>query len=74
VEDDGVGIPDDKLRRIRKNLEEHLTGNNYGLYNVSRRIYLHFGYDCGLTIDSTENQGTSITMKISKIMEEDTDV
>ncbi len=74
VEDDGVGIPDDKLRRIRKNLEEHLTGNNYGLYNVSRRIYLHFGHDCGLTIDSTENQGTSITMKISKIMEEDTDV
>lgn len=74
VEDNGVGISDDKLRKIRKNLEEHLTGNNYGLYNVSRRIYLHFGQDCGLTIKSTENQGTSIIMKLSKIMEEDTDV
>lgn len=74
VEDNGVGIPDDKLRKIRKNLEEHLTGNNYGLYNVSRRIYLHFGQDWGLTISSAENQGTSITMKLSKIMEEDTDV
>lgn len=74
VEDNGVGISNSKLKEIRKNLDEHLTGNNYGLYNVSRRIYLHFGQDCGLTIDSTENQGTRIIMKISKIMEEGTDV
>lgn len=74
VGDDGVGMSDDKLKKIRKNIDEHLTGKNYGLYNVSRRIYLHFGQGCGLTINSTENQGTIITMRISKIMEEDTDV
>jgi two-component system sensor histidine kinase YesM len=70
VEDDGVGIPDERLIKIRKNLEEHISGNNYGLYNVNRRIYLLFGEGCGLTINSNENQGTIITMKLLKVMEE----
>jgi len=56
--------------KIRKNLEEHISGNNYGLYNVNRRIYLLFGEGCGLTISSNENQGTIITMKLLKVMEE----
>lgn len=70
VEDDGVGIPDERLTKIRKNLEEHLSGNNYGLYNVNRRVYLLFGEGCGLTINSNENQGTIIIMKLLKVMEE----
>lgn len=70
VVDDGVGIPDERLTKIRKNLEEHLSGNNYGLYNVNRRIYLLFGEGCGLTINSNENEGTIITMKLLKVMEE----
>lgn len=74
VEDNGVGMPEETLNKIRKNLDEHLTGKNYGLYNVSRRIYLHFGQECGLTINSTKNQGTKVIMRLSKIMEEHTDV
>lgn len=73
VEDNGVGMPEETLNKIRKNLDKHLTGENYGLYNVSRRIYLHFGEECELTINSTENHGTKIIMSVSKITE-DTDV
>lgn len=71
VEDDGVGISHEKLINIRKNLEEHFAGNNYGLYNVNRRLLLHYEQDSKITINSTENQGTSITMKILKIMEKE---
>lgn len=70
VEDDGVGISSGKLRGIRRNLEEHFSGNNYGLYNVNRRLFLHYGQDSKISITSTENQGTCITMKVLKNMEE----
>lgn len=69
VSDDGVGIPEEKLQKIRNNLKEHLTDGNYGLYNVSQRIYLHYGDDFGLSIHSTKNEGTSITIKIPVNME-----
>lgn len=70
VEDNGVGMPEETLNKIRINLDNHLTGENYGLYNVSRRIYLHFGEECELTINSTENHGTKIIMRVSKITED----
>lgn len=71
VEDSGVGIPEEKLNQIRNNLEEHLTSNHYGLYNVSQRIYLHFGKEYGLTIHSEGNKGTSITIRLPKKTEDD---
>lgn len=70
VEDNGVGIQEELLNNINKNLREHFTGENYGLYNVNRRVYLHFGQEYGLTINSVENQGTKIIMKFLKITEE----
>ncbi len=69
VKDDGVGIEQKKLEKIRNNLKEHLTSNNYGLYNVNQRIYLHFGSSYGLTIVSTENKGTTVSVKLPKIKE-----
>jgi len=70
VKDDGIGMSDENLVNIRKNLKEHLSANNYGLYNVNRRIYLHFGENCGLTIDSKENMGVIAIIRLPKIMEE----
>jgi len=73
VKDDGVGMNKEKLNQIKNNLDKHYTGNNYGLYNVSRRIFLNFGEDYGLDIDSEENAGTTVTVRLPKMME-DTDV
>lgn len=73
VKDDGVGMNKEKLNQIKNNLDKHYTGNNYGLYNVSRRIFLNFGEDYGLDIDSEKNAGTTVTVRLPKMME-DTDV
>lgn len=73
VKDNGVGMNEEKLNQIKNNLDKHYTGNNYGLYNVSRRIFLNYGENYGLDIDSEENTGTTVTVRLPKMME-DTDV
>jgi two-component system sensor histidine kinase YesM len=74
VEDDGVGIPEEKLKSIRDNLSKHLTSSNYGLYNVSQRIYLHYGHNYGLSIESMEGAGTRVTITLPTIEEDDSSV
>lgn len=74
VEDDGVGIPEEKLKNIMDNLDKHMTSSNYGLYNVSQRIYLHYGDKYGLNIESRENIGTRITVSLPMIEEDDSSV
>lgn len=61
IEDNGVGIPEDKLERLR----EHIAGKdggmvtaNMGLFNIYQRIKLFYGDPFGLAIESEEGQGT----------------
>jgi two-component system sensor histidine kinase YesM len=65
IEDDGIGIEEDKLQRIR----EQLADSNYmqekgriGVANVHQRIRLYFGNHYGLTISSSKGEGTEITI------------
>jgi two-component system sensor histidine kinase YesM len=62
VRDNGVGIPTEKLERLRVGIEETSSGytNNIGLHNVNSRLRLHYDLDCGLTIDSKEGVGTAV--------------
>lgn len=62
IQDDGVGIPPDRLRQI---LEKPLTGKKqgYGVFNVNERLKLCFGEDYGLSYCSSIG-GTSVTIKI----------
>ena len=55
--DDGVGIPADKIDTIK-------YGNSIGYTNTDKRIRLFFGDDCGLDIESIENEYTKIIIKI----------
>ncbi len=57
VQDDGVGIPEEKLDCI---LNQTTTG--VGLRNINERLMLHYGH--GLEIDSEAGVGTSVTIKI----------
>lgn len=59
VQDDGVGIPEEKLDCIRNQTNE-TTG--VGLRNINERLLLHYGH--GLEIDSKAGVGTSVTIKI----------
>lgn len=68
VMDNGVGIPEDKLLE----LTEHLSGSPLstknasfmGLVNTNDRIRLAFGTGYGVTIQSKENEGTRVEIRI----------
>ena len=70
VKDDGMGIPDDRLKEIRENLGRDKPEDNiiYGLYNINERIKLSFGDEYGIGIDSTEGVGTIVNIRLPKIL------
>lgn len=62
VIDNGVGMDEEELAALRKEIEmpgsRQSTG--FGLANVNKRIKLNFGNDYGLTINSKKGEGTDI--------------
>lgn len=59
VQDNGVGIPPERLPLL---LQTQSKG--YGLKNVNDRARLMYGPEYGLTIDSTVQVGTKVTLRI----------
>jgi len=68
VEDDGKGMSQDRLREIRKAIQEGLPDQNvvYGLYNVNERIRLNYGEGYGIHIESIPEQGTRVVIRLPK--------
>ncbi|WP_407867510.1 sensor histidine kinase [Paenibacillus sp. P36] len=72
VEDDGIGMSPEKLEQMREYLaNEQLpeqTGNEvsggFGLHNVQQRIKLYYGDKYGVSIDSIQNEGTKVSIRI----------
>lgn len=65
VTDDAQGIPEEKLRNIQERLRSapgEKSGGGIGLYNVDRRIRIHFGSMYGLSIESRDAEGTRVTL------------
>lgn len=62
VEDDGLGVEEEKLRRIRSEIRNSREG--FGLINVGIRIKLQYGENYGIQIASKEQQGTKVTVCI----------
>ena len=64
VEDNGVGIPPEKLEHLKGVLNGEvpppINDEHIGLYNVSERIRLYFGKETEMTIDSKHGEGTSV--------------
>lgn len=68
VEDDGVGIPDKKLKEIRKSIGSDRTGEKHiGLKNIDKRIKLYYGTRYGLSINKRNGCGTVVTIKLPYI-------
>lgn len=66
VEDNGIGMDEDRLREVRRGLVDQDPGSNkiYGLYNVNQRILLGCGEEYGISIDSTYEKGTVLTIRL----------
>ncbi|MDR4890073.1 sensor histidine kinase [Fredinandcohnia sp. QZ13] len=69
VEDDGVGISEERLTKLRENLAINFnsleetkdkTTIGYGIMNVQARIKLTNGNPFGLSIESVQGKGTSV--------------
>ncbi len=72
ISDNGKGIPKDRLADLRRHLQEEITfmelghreRESIGLKNIQSRVELYYGKGYGLTIDSTEGEGTQIEIHI----------
>ncbi len=70
VKDNGDGITKSRLNEIMLKLDDNsIENNNIGLSNIHRRLKLLFGEKYGIFIESEENIGTIVTIKIPKINE-----
>lgn len=69
ISDNGCGMDAKTLRNMRRNLEKGTMNNRYGigLYNINQRIRLCYGESCGLTVESAEGKGTTVTAKIRNV-------
>ncbi|MBD2844076.1 sensor histidine kinase [Paenibacillus sp. IB182496] len=74
VEDDGVGMDGETLKRLRADIAPHEPGalqpyvpgrrGSYGLRNVNTRLQLHYGPEAGLSIESEAGRGTRVSFAI----------
>jgi two-component system sensor histidine kinase LytS len=65
IEDNGVGIEENKLHQILDNDMVHK--DSLGVNNVNQRLKGIFGEKYGLQIDSKVGEGTSVTIRIPPI-------
>lgn len=72
VEDDGLGIPPEKLKKLQEMLRDDsnimVKKSRYGigLRNTNRRIKLLYGSNYGLTIESEVEERTCVTITFPK--------
>jgi Predicted signal transduction protein with a C-terminal ATPase domain len=69
IEDDGVGIPPDRIQDILEgNIQRTNRGNSHiGLSNVQERIRLNFGDKYGMIINSEIDKGTQVIIRLPLI-------
>jgi two-component system sensor histidine kinase YesM len=72
VEDDGVGIPEDRLAALQAMLQDNpdtqeppeAQERGYGIFNVNKRIKLYYGKQYGLSVESEYGVGTRVSLTI----------
>jgi len=71
VSDDGVGMDEEKVKKINERLSEGYVSTNrsVGMWNVNERIKTHAGNKYGMVIKSKPNIGTFVQMVIPIVRE-----
>lgn len=69
VEDNGVGMEEEELRKLQGEIKKPCkdTEKGFGLANVNERIRMNFGAQYGMQIDSVRGQGTRVEIVIPAV-------
>jgi two-component system, LytTR family, sensor histidine kinase LytS len=67
VEDNGEGIPAERLAQLGENSLESETGTGLALYNINRRLTMMYGEQAALKITSEYGEGTEISFSIPEM-------
>jgi two-component system sensor histidine kinase YesM len=67
VEDDGVGMPEEKAAQILTNGAVASDRHGYGVRNIHERLQLNYGPGFGLSFRSTEGKGTTVRIRIPAV-------
>ncbi|WP_121610217.1 cache domain-containing sensor histidine kinase [Mesobacillus foraminis] len=78
VSDDGKGIPRERLQKLKESLRSPMedagegegNGPGYGMRNTQARIQFTCGGRYGISIESLEGKGTTVTILLPYILEE----
>ncbi len=69
ISDDGVGIPEDKIKDILKPIPSCNTkGSNVAISNIHNRLVILCGKGYGLSYSSEINVGTEVTIRIPQLI------
>lgn len=65
VEDDGPGQPKSTLKTLMGILRSgEINTIHNGLQNINRRVILEYGHDSGLSLESLEDSGFTVTIRL----------
>ena len=67
VQDDGKGMPEEKVAELSRLLNEPSSPNenqSFGLFYVKERLRIRYGDQFRVLVESQEGQGTNITILI----------
>jgi two-component system sensor histidine kinase YesM len=70
VSDNGCGMDEEKLAQVRHQLNDfdNLDRTHIGICNVNQRIRLQYGAEYGVTIESKEQVGTTVTIRLPVLL------
>ncbi|WP_308638289.1 sensor histidine kinase [Paenibacillus silvisoli] len=63
IEDNGKGMTGEQLAKLKRSMiQPEPNSESFGISSVKDRLRLLFGDQCGIELNSVENEGTSITL------------
>jgi two-component system sensor histidine kinase YesM len=62
----------ERLQQLRDNLAGEENKMGFGMYTVHRRLRLFFGSEYRMDVESEENQGTRVTLRLPEHLPEET--
>lgn len=64
VIDNGIGMSEEQLLKLKQS--KHSEDKHFGFHSVVERVQLHYGEQYGVFINSEQQKGTIVTLKIPK--------